>query len=152
MRTRMSSITIARFSAVLLALGLFLGSMNLANLSGWTAAARVDPAAVSLQAYTFTGHVYRGQPYDTSTPIAGVTVGLWGDEDEWPEGGAARAQWRVHVRRCVSMASGFRVCVGALAISLMMESTRAIPRPSAAGVGIAAAAVAAARARYTGLG
>ena len=68
------------------------------------------------------------------------------------EGGAARAQWSVHVRRCVSMASGFVVCVGALAISLMMESTRVIPRPSAAGVGIAAAAVAAARARYTGLG
>jgi hypothetical protein len=35
--------------------------------------------------YTFTGHVYEGEPPDTSTPVEEVTVGLWGDEDEWPE-------------------------------------------------------------------
>ncbi len=85
MRTRRISITI-----VLLAMLVLLGVMSLAGLSGWTAAARVDQAAVSLQAYTFTGHVYRGQPYDTSTPVAGVTIGLWGDEDQWPEAGFAR--------------------------------------------------------------
>ena len=90
MRTRMTSITIARVSAVLLAVVLLLGALNLAGLRGQTAAARVDQAAVSLQAYTFTGHVYRGQPYDTSTPVAGVTIGLWGDEDEWPEAVFAR--------------------------------------------------------------
>jgi len=82
MRTRTTLITI-----VLLVMLLLLGVMSLVGLSGWTAAARVDPGAATLQAYTFTGHVYRGQPYDTSTPVAGVTVGLWGDEDEWPEGG-----------------------------------------------------------------
>jgi hypothetical protein len=38
-------------------------------------------------AYTFTGNVYQGSPPDTSTPVGGVTVGLWGDEDEWPEAG-----------------------------------------------------------------
>ena len=85
MRTRMTSIII-----VLLAVVMLLGAVSLVGLSGWAAAARVDPAAAFLQAYTFEGHVYRGQPYDTSTPVAGVTVGLWGDEDEWPEGGSAR--------------------------------------------------------------
>jgi CSLREA domain-containing protein len=59
---------------VLLAMVLLGGSMSLTG-SG----------AATLQAYTFTGHVYRGEPYDTSTPVGGVTVGLWGDEDEWPE-------------------------------------------------------------------
>jgi len=44
--------------------------------------------AGSAEAYTFDGHVYSGEPYDTNTPAASVTVGLWGDEDEWPEGGA----------------------------------------------------------------
>ncbi|MFQ5858339.1 MAG: DNRLRE domain-containing protein, partial [Anaerolineae bacterium] len=39
------------------------------------------------QPYTFTGHVYLGSPPDTSTPIGGVTVGLWGDDNEWPEDG-----------------------------------------------------------------
>lgn len=43
-----------------------------------------------LPPYTFTGHVYEGEPEDTSTPLEGVTVELWGDEDEWPEGGADR--------------------------------------------------------------
>ncbi len=43
-----------------------------------------------LTPYTFTGHVYEGEPEDTSTPLEGVTVELWGDEDEWPEGGAER--------------------------------------------------------------
>ncbi|MFO7742638.1 MAG: DNRLRE domain-containing protein [Anaerolineae bacterium] len=43
-----------------------------------------------LTPYTFTGHVYEGEPGDTSTPLEGVTVELWGDEDEWPEGGADR--------------------------------------------------------------
>ena len=42
------------------------------------------------QPYTFTGHVYQGNPPETSTPIAGVAVGLWGDEDEWPEAGFGR--------------------------------------------------------------
>jgi|GEM_PF-956569 len=41
-------------------------------------------------AYTFTGSVYQGSPPDTSTPAGDVTVGLWGDEDEWPEAGFAR--------------------------------------------------------------
>jgi hypothetical protein len=40
--------------------------------------------------YTFTGSVYQGMPPDTSTPASGVTVGLWGDEDEWPEAGFER--------------------------------------------------------------
>jgi uncharacterized repeat protein (TIGR01451 family) len=75
---------------VLLAATMLLGAMSLAGLNGQTAAARIDPGAATLQAYTFTGHVYSGLPYDTSTPISGVTVGLWGDEDEWPEGGSAR--------------------------------------------------------------
>lgn len=42
------------------------------------------------QPYTFTGHVYLGSPPDTSTPAGGVTVGAWGDEDEWPEAGFER--------------------------------------------------------------
>ncbi len=37
--------------------------------------------------YTFAGHVYQGSPADTSTPVGDVTVGLWGDENEWPEDG-----------------------------------------------------------------
>lgn len=45
-----------------------------------------------LAGYTFTGHVYEGYKPSTSTPLAGVTVGLWGDADEWPEGGSARVQ------------------------------------------------------------
>lgn len=36
-------------------------------------------------AYTFTGHVYQGYPPDTSMPIGGVTIELYGDEDEWPD-------------------------------------------------------------------
>ncbi|MFO7743539.1 MAG: DNRLRE domain-containing protein, partial [Anaerolineae bacterium] len=43
-----------------------------------------------LPPYTFTGHVYEGEPEDTSTLLEGVTVELWGDEDEWPESGAER--------------------------------------------------------------
>ena len=43
-------------------------------------------------AYTFTGNVYLGMPPDTSTPAGGVTVELWGDEDEWPEAGFARVR------------------------------------------------------------
>lgn len=39
------------------------------------------------QFYTFAGHVYLGSPPDTSSPAAGVTVGLWGDDNEWPEDG-----------------------------------------------------------------
>jgi len=42
------------------------------------------------QPYTFTGHVYQGSPPDTGTPVGGVTVGFWGDEDEWPEAGFER--------------------------------------------------------------
>jgi len=42
--------------------------------------------------YTFSGHVYEGAPEATDTPLEGVTVGLWGDEDEWPEGGYERVQ------------------------------------------------------------
>ena len=42
------------------------------------------------QPYTFAGHVYQGNPPETSTPIASVAVGLWGDEDEWPEAGFGR--------------------------------------------------------------
>ena len=87
MRRRMTSITIVRVSTVLLAVILLVGAMSLAGLSGRTATARIDAGAEALQAYTFTGHVYRGQPYDTSAPVAGVTVGVWGDEDEWPEDG-----------------------------------------------------------------
>ena len=41
-------------------------------------------------AYTFTGNVYQGSPPETDTPAGGVTVGLWGDEDEWPEAGFER--------------------------------------------------------------
>jgi len=40
--------------------------------------------------YTFSGHVYAGEPEDTATPLQGVAVELWGDEDEWPEGGFER--------------------------------------------------------------
>ena len=40
--------------------------------------------------YTFNGGVYEGTLPDTSRPLAGVSVGLWGDQDEWPEGGVAR--------------------------------------------------------------
>ena len=36
---------------------------------------------------THTGHVYGGSPPDTSSPVAGVTVQLYGDQDEWPESG-----------------------------------------------------------------
>lgn len=43
-----------------------------------------------VEAYTFTGHVYEGEPPDTSRILGGVTVGLWGDEDEWPEAGFER--------------------------------------------------------------
>jgi hypothetical protein len=37
--------------------------------------------------YSFAGHVFSGQPFDTTTPVAGVAVNLWGDDDEWPENG-----------------------------------------------------------------
>ena len=37
--------------------------------------------------YVFSGHVYQGNPPDTSRPIAGATVELYGDQDEWPESG-----------------------------------------------------------------
>jgi hypothetical protein len=47
--------------------------------------AALVPAADQWDLYTFTGHVYEGEPEDTSAPMAGVTVELWGDEDEWPE-------------------------------------------------------------------
>jgi parallel beta-helix repeat protein len=42
--------------------------------------------------YTFTGNVYQGSPPDTDTPAGGVTVELWGDEDEWPEAGSERVR------------------------------------------------------------
>ncbi len=90
MRTRRISITI-----VLLAMLVLLGVMSLAGLSGWTAAARVDQAAVSLQAYTFTGHVYRGQPYDTSTPVAGVTIGCGETRTNGPKPDSPGSSWSV---------------------------------------------------------
>ncbi len=90
MRSRMILMTIVRVSVLLLTVVLLLGTMSLDGLSGQTATARIDADTAALQAYTFNGHVYRGQPYDTSTPVAGVTVGVWGDEDEWPEAGFAR--------------------------------------------------------------
>jgi hypothetical protein len=43
-----------------------------------------------VQPYTFTGGVFEGEPPDTSRPLVGINVGLWGDQDEWPEGGVAR--------------------------------------------------------------
>lgn len=52
-----------------------------------------SPAQADLAAgYTFTGHVYEGYKPSTSAPLGGVSVGLWGDADEWPEGGSARVQ------------------------------------------------------------
>jgi hypothetical protein len=45
-----------------------------------------------LTPYTFMGFVYEGEPGDTSTPLEGATVELWGDQDEWPEGGFPRVQ------------------------------------------------------------
>ncbi len=40
-----------------------------------------------IPAYVFGGHVYRGNPPDTSRPVGGVSVELYGDQDEWPESG-----------------------------------------------------------------
>ncbi|MGD2178146.1 MAG: DNRLRE domain-containing protein, partial [Anaerolineae bacterium] len=45
-----------------------------------------------LTPYTFSGHVYEGEPEAMDTPLEGVTVELWGDEDEWPEGGFERVR------------------------------------------------------------
>ena len=39
------------------------------------------------QPFIFTGHVYQGNPPDISTPVGGITVKLYGDDDEWPENG-----------------------------------------------------------------
>ena len=40
--------------------------------------------------FTFSGHVYEGEPDDTTNPSAGVTVALWGDEDASPDEGFDR--------------------------------------------------------------
>ena len=38
--------------------------------------------------YVFTGNVYQGDSPDTRVPVCGVSVELYGDQDEWPENGA----------------------------------------------------------------
>ncbi len=47
-----------------------------------------DTAPPGTVTRSFSGHVYRGAPPNASTVIAGVTVQLLGDGDEWPVGGA----------------------------------------------------------------
>jgi len=39
------------------------------------------------QRYSFSGHTYVGHPPDTGAPAGGITVGLWSDDNEWPEDG-----------------------------------------------------------------
>ncbi len=65
------------------------------------------------QVYVFTGQVYEGEPPNRQHPIAGVTVQLFGDEDEWPESGPKELlaqtntdrnggfvlEWELHERR-----------------------------------------------------
>jgi uncharacterized repeat protein (TIGR01451 family) len=75
--------------------GLVIASLLLAGL--WLAlggSVLSQPAQddALLAGYTFTGHVYEGYKPSASTPLNGVSVGLWGDADEWPEGGSARVQ------------------------------------------------------------
>ena len=78
-----------------LLIGLVIVLLLLAGVSlAWGGSVWSESAqdAQLLAGYTFTGHVYEGYKPSTSTPLAGVTVGLWGDADEWPEGGSARVQ------------------------------------------------------------
>lgn len=61
------------------------GSIRSSRHEGITA-----PAAAAASGYTFTGHVYRVTPDSSNTPIAGVTVLLYGDDDAAPKSGNER--------------------------------------------------------------
>jgi len=95
MRTRMTSITIARVSAVLMTLVLLLGTVNPAGLRGWSAAARVDQAAAQTgprlaAEWTFGGRVYEGElgvEPPGSQPLEGVTVSVYGSNNPYPDPG-----------------------------------------------------------------